>query len=146
MEHKQGVFAIMDGIRRKLGETFPGVKIYGDSEIEQGLVPPVFFLSVLSPTRAPGLGPRYRARYPFTVCYSPAAEGANAELLDVGERLMEALEYITVEGNLVRGVSLSYELADGVLHFFVSYNLMGRKAVPETLEMEEAAMKTEIKE
>lgn len=145
-ERKSGVPAILDGISRTLDETFPGVSIYGDTDVAQGLEPPAFFIAVLTPSRSPGLGPRYRAVNPFDVHYFPAEEGNNAELLDVAEQLMDALETITVQGNLVRGTKRSYELADGVLHFFVNYDLTGRRAVPDDPGMEDADVKTGIKE
>ena len=38
--------------------------------------------------------------------------------------LFETLEYITLlNGDLVRGTNMHYEVIDGVLHFFVTYGL-----------------------
>ena len=39
MGKKGGVSAILDGISRRLEEAFPGVKLYGDQAVEQGLTP-----------------------------------------------------------------------------------------------------------
>ena len=40
-------------------------------------------------------------------------------------RLMYGLRYITLpDGDLLRGTSISYEAVDGVLHFFVNYNMI----------------------
>lgn len=146
MANKHGIPAIVDGISRKLDAAFQGVTIYADESVEQGLDTPAFFIAVLSPSRSPQLGPRYRALNPFDVHYFPAVDGSNMELLEVAERLMGELEYIEVQGNPVRGTNMSYELVDGVLHFFVNYNLTGRKVVPEVPEMEDAAVETGIEE
>ena len=146
MESKSGASVILDGISRKLDENFDGVNIYGDESVEQGLDVPAFFVAVLPPSRSPELGPFHRTKYPFDIHYFPAAKGSNAELLGVAEQLWDVLDVITVEGRPVRGTGMSYELADGVLHFFVSYSVAGRKAVPADPEMEEAAVKTSLKE
>ena len=51
--------------------------------------------------------------------------------------LMECLEFITLpNGDVLHGTSMSYEVQDGVLHFFVNYNLTLRR------ETEETAMET----
>ena len=51
MGKKGGVSAILDGISRRLEEAFPGVKLYGDQAVEQGLTP-CLFLRVLPPPRS----------------------------------------------------------------------------------------------
>lgn len=146
MGKKGGVSAILDGISRRLEEAFPGVKLYGDQAVEQGLTPPAFFLRVLSPSRIPELGGRYRALNPFDIQYFPAAPGSNAELLEVAEQLMDILETVELEGDLVRGTGRSYRLEEGILHFFVSYNLCGRRETVRDPGMESAAVNTGVKE
>ena len=45
------------------------------------------------------------------------------------------LEYITVTGDLVRGTKMKYEIIDGVLNFFVNYDLFVYKVVtPDVME------------
>lgn len=41
----------------------------------------------------------------------------------VVERLFNCLEYITVGEDLIRGSKMSSEIVDGVLNFFVNYDL-----------------------
>jgi len=43
------------------------------------------------------------------------------------DALYLALEYIEVNGNLVRGVNMSGELVDGILHFHVNFNVRVRR-------------------
>ena len=50
------------------------------------------------------------------------------ELHDVGERLYSALEYITVDGQLMRSKKRSYKVTDGVMHFLLTFEDMRRKA------------------
>ena len=46
------------------------------------------------------------------------------ELNSVGTELLHGIEYIVMEdGDYLRGTNISYEVQDGVLHFFISYIL-----------------------
>ena len=61
-------------------------------------------------------------------------------------QLMYCLRYITIPcGDMLRGTSISYEVVDGVLHFFVNYNLIVNipKELPtmETLEIDQHTKK-----
>lgn len=45
-------------------------------------------------------------------------------MFTVAAEMMDVLEIITLpNGDLIRGTGMNYEVVDGVLHFFVSYNL-----------------------
>ena len=46
-------------------------------------------------------------------------------MMDMGDALIECLEYIILlNGRKVRGKELSYEIIDGVLHFYVTYSVI----------------------
>ena len=93
--------------------------------MKQGLTEPCFFIAVLKPEQTPLLGDRAIWRNPFDIHYFPKEPGTNAELYDVATKLMYYLRYITLpDGDMLRGMSISFEAVDGVLHFFVSYNLI----------------------
>lgn len=101
--------------------------------MEQGLEPPCFLILILQPELAPMIGKRYLKRNPFDVQYFPAAPGNNAEMITVAETMMDSLEFITLPGgDLLHGTAMNYEIVDGVLHFFVNYNLTLIKSVAET--------------
>lgn len=36
--------------------------------------------------------------------------------------LFEELEYIEIDGDLVRGINMNFEIIDNVFYFFVDYN------------------------
>ena len=94
----------------------------------QGLNEPCFFISVLQPSQTNFLGQRYFREHPFDVHYFPKTSGDNVELQTMGSELFDALEYITLlNGDLVHGTSMNYEVVDGVLHFKVNYNVFLRK-------------------
>lgn len=115
---------IIDGISNKIYELF-GEKysIYSES-IEQGFKEPCFFICLLKPTSKSKLKNRSYREYNFDIHYFPSKSNSkNEEMLNVGETLIEELEYITVDGGLIRGSKISYEIIDDVLHFNIKYSL-----------------------
>lgn len=98
-------------------------KVY-QNDVEQGLSPPCFFIASLKTTVKPLLGRRSRLESPFDIHYFPKTDGDNSELLAVAQQLVDALDMITMQsGDHVRGTKQNYEIVDGVLHYFVQYNL-----------------------
>jgi len=58
----------------------------------------------------------------------------------------DALEYITlINGDLVHGTEMHYEVIDGVLHFFVNYNLFVKKAEIPVDGMETLTVNNDVK-
>ena len=67
---------------------------------------------------------RYFVHNLFDIHYFPKDElKSRSEMHSVVESLFLSLEYINVLDNLCRGTKMSYEIIDGVLHFFVSYDM-----------------------
>jgi len=121
---------LIDGISIKLNQVFgDGMKIYSES-VEQGLKEPCFFIAVLNPSQNQMIGLRYFRQHPFDIHYFPAIPGNNEEIQAVASQLLDALEYITLlDGSMVRGTEMNHEKVDGVLHFFVQYNMFVTKSV-----------------
>lgn len=124
---------IIKGISAKLYVTFgDAYKIYQDN-VEQGLREPCFFIVVLQPEITPMLGRRFIKRNPFDIQYFPTNPRNNTEMFTVAERMMGALDFITLPGgDLLHGTRVNYEIVDNVLHFFVNYNLPMIKTAEET--------------
>lgn len=118
---------LIDGISVKLNEVFGNeIRIYSGS-IKQGLKEPCFFIKSLKPSQKQIVGPRYFREHTFDIHYFPSKQGNNEEMHeemhDVAFQLFNALEYITLlNGDLILGTNMNYEVVDGVLHFFVDYN------------------------
>lgn len=129
---------LIDGISVKLNEVFGNeIRIYSES-VKQGLKEPCFFIAVLNPTQNPMIGARYFREHSFDIHYFPSKDGGNQEIQDVASKLFDALEYITLlDGDLVRGTEMHYEVVDGVLHFFVDYNFHVIKHKAHDAYMEE---------
>ena len=134
---------LLNGISIKLNQVFgDGYEIYGDTDVIQGLKEPCFFISVLNPSQTKMIGQRYFREYPFDVQFFPINSGDNVELQEVASELFLALEYITLlNGDLVHGTLMSYEVVDGVLHFKVNYNMFLKNVEPkdnmETISIDE---------
>jgi len=115
--------AIIDGIVAGLLAAFPDVKVYTE-QVKQGLTEPCFIVRCLNPANEQFLWNRYRRTNLFTVQYiAESATDANEERYEVLDTLYRALEYIAVKGDLVRGTGMRGEFFDGVLTFFVNFNM-----------------------
>lgn len=124
---------IVKGISLGLNAAFGDEYRIYQNDVEQGFREPCFFIQTLKPERSPLLGGRALQRNHFDILYFPKDPGNNAAMLDVGENLMDCLEYITIPGgDKLRGIGMSYEIVDDVLHFFVSYNHTVHKTTTQT--------------
>lgn len=136
---------IVDAISIKLNQVFgDGYKIYSDN-VKQGLKEPCFFIRSLTTSNTPLLGTRSFRQNPFDIHFFPKLKNSE-ETNAVTEQLFDALEYITfTRGDLVRGTKMHAETVDGVLHFFVNYDLFLREE--EAFEpMETIAITSVLKE
>jgi hypothetical protein len=113
----------IEGISKALYEAFGAdYTIYIDN-VEQDLNTPCFLIKSLNPSQEQRLTNRYERFQPFDIHYFPDAADYTDECMEVTEKLFDVLEYITVGGDLVRGTSMNAEVPDGVLHFFVDFNM-----------------------
>lgn len=115
---------IVDGISIKLNSLFGGSHEINTEKVEQGLQPCSFFIKPLPVARKPLLGKRAQMTYSFVISYFPdtASMEKNKDMMNVADRLLEGLEYITLlNGDVVRGQDMEPEIVDDVLHFSVKY-------------------------
>lgn len=117
---------IIDGICLAINAEFGDAYEIYTEEIKQGLKEPCFSILCLNPTVEQFLGKRYFRTNQFCIHYFSKAD-SRSECHEVAERLIDCLETITVDGDLVRGNSLHSEINDGVLSFFVNYDLFTYK-------------------
>lgn len=124
---------------------------FGDSyrnyteKVKQGLKEPCFFISCINPTHNLFLGKRYFRENQFCIQYFPADKSREKEECnEVAERMEFCLEWLNVTGDLVQGIRMRYEVVDGVLNFFVNYNLFVYKVV-DAVPMEEISQNVSVK-
>lgn len=120
-------------------------KIYRE-EKRQGLKEPCFFIQCLNPTEELFFWKRYFRQNQFCIQYFPENKlHGKEECYAVGERLFSCLEYLDVGGEPVMGTKRKYEVVDGILHFFVNYDLFVYKVAESVPVMEEVSSETYVK-
>ena len=136
---------IISGISTALYNEFgEGYEIY-TQQIEQGLQQPCFLITSLSPSYSLFRGKRYRFQDTISVQYFPLWIGDCLELNDILCRMFSCLEYITVDGDLVRGSNMRGEQTDEILTFKMNFDLFLYDFTKET-GMEGLEQKTNIME
>ncbi len=119
------ITAIEQGISKAIYEVFgDGYEIHID-ECEQGFTKPAFWILETSAQQELVFGKRYNRKYNFDVQYFPKADGyeRTEEINTVTDALLMALEIISVNSGLIRGSGINYSVQDGVLHFFITYEV-----------------------
>lgn len=119
---------IIDGISVKLDKTFGESYTIYSEDVEQGINEPCFFICTLNPSKVPYPSGRTLKKNSFDIHYFPYSRDKNSEINEIAEILLEELEYIEINGDLVRGTNMNFEIIDNVLHFFVDYNYFTLKS------------------
>lgn len=124
---------IKNAVIKKLSLFTPELPVY-DEAVEQGMQQPCFFVLLLESSQAREIDRRYRRFNSYDIHYFPdpdaAAPREACELM--AERLYSEVEYVTGSEGGYWGTSMRHEIVDGVLHFFVQYNVhLFRTKVPE---------------
>lgn len=116
---------ILDGVNRKLKELFGRDTVIHTDPVEQGLTEPCFFVGFIEPSERPMIGQRYYRNIGLYIQYLPGRQTQiNRELYRVSDVLTDGMEYIALKnGDLLRGSGRSSKITNGVLSFFVSYNM-----------------------
>ena len=107
-----------------LHNTFGDDYSYLKENNEQGLPTPCFSVSLLRPTSRGSLWRTYSRVMPIVINYFPKSDvRPKNECYDIGERALEAVEVIEIEGVKVSGTDLEIQLVDdNVLQIFVTYD------------------------
>lgn len=112
---------IISGIVIKIDSLFGDDTIIHTEGVEQDFQEPCFYVKLLRASQKQVLNNRYYLEHSFDVHYFPGTADKNAEMHDAASKLI-GLEYITSGGSLKRGTKKSYQIVDGVLHYYVQYN------------------------
>lgn len=124
---------IIDGICVAINDEFGDEYEIYTEEIKQGLKEPCFSVLCINPMIEQFLGKRYFRSNQFCIHYFPQTNEPRNENLSVIERLYNALENITIDGDLCRGTNMHAENVDDVLSFFVNYDMYVYRNKEETM-------------
>lgn len=139
---------IMHGIAAKLHQDYgDGYTIYIEN-VPQGFKEPCFSIQHIQSDTAAKLPNRHLRRNAFDVHFFPKpGTDEKAQMYRMAECLFLSLEYINVLDNLVRGSKMRYEIVDGVLHFFINYDLYVKVIAGDDGDtMENLTSKTNVEE
>lgn len=135
------IYGISNGIYNSFGK---GYNIYTEN-VEQGLNEPCFLITLIKPLVKPQIMNHSIREYNFDIIYFPSnTVSKNLEINNTAEMLVDTLEFIVVNDSKVRGHKISYEIIDGVLHFFVKYNVLVTK-IEEGDKMQDLNLQQELK-
>ncbi|WP_102815564.1 phage tail terminator family protein [Clostridioides difficile] len=113
---------IIDGISVRLDKVFGESYTIYSEDVEQGINEPCFFIVPINSSKTSYPNGRELKKNSFDVYYLPRSKDKSFEINEIAEILLEELEYIEINGDLVRGTNMNFEVVDNVLHFFVDYN------------------------
>lgn len=138
--------AIIDAVSAALDKEFGDGCMICAEETEPGAEKSCFFISCINSAERPLPGKRYSRTNQFCIRYIPAGSKKQWECNGAAERMRQCLEYITVQGTdrPIRGTKMNYEVADGVLNFFVNYDCFVRRVVQQE-RMEQLEKKNGVK-
>ena len=111
---------ILDAITVALDKVSPNANIYID-KVEQGLEDGDILVRLINiEYLRRGIGDFQRVVPVFDIIYFPRA--GNKDCMAMGDTLSDKLAVIELSAkNIVRAITKSFEIIDGVLHFRVSY-------------------------
>lgn len=138
---------IIDGIAAALHQKYgAGYAIYKE-DISQGFTEPCFSIVLIRSERVPYLKGRYLLKHRFDVHFFPKpGKNKKSECYDVADTLQSTLEYINVLDISFRGTKMTSEIVDGVLHFFVEYDVFIGSQETESQFMESLTNNTIVEE
>lgn len=110
---------VLSAVSAALSGEFAEYDVYLD-DVAQGLSPPCFTVSC-SPSVRQVIGKRFRRDFDLCIHFFPGAAEKYGECADVEERLFSSMQYISVDGDLLRGEDMSRKFSDGILSFNVRY-------------------------
>ena len=128
---------LLNAVTKQLGTTFGNTYRYYLENVEQGLKTPCFTVDTLIPiqrSRSPIL---YDRTIPIVVHYfSDSKTDFKKECYDMGEKIIECLEYLPIQDTKLRGEDISYHIVDDVLQVFITYRFITTvgKNVEETMD------------
>lgn len=122
------VNSILNAVTKQLGITFGNSYHYYKESIEQNFTEPCFHVKAMLPTQRSRSPVLYDRTMPIVIHYfSDSKNDKVTDCYDVGEKIVECLEYLPFMNTLLRGEDLNYQLVDDVLQVFVTYKFITKR-------------------
>lgn len=137
--------SVIEAISKKLNLVFGDTYTIYDESVKQDMTEPCFFILLLEPSQTQVIGKRYFRIQPFDIHYFPSETDSNPEMNNMADSLYDALEYVTLNDiDALHGTSLNHQIVNGVLHFFVNYNMYVHKVEVPSDYMEDVTVNNEV--
>lgn len=134
--------AVCAAIYNEFGD---GYTIYTEAVAQDAAVP-CFFVICTQPKLNRYMDNKYYQEIPIVVQYLPTdSENYRSECEDVFERLSLSLDTISLDDSCVHGADTRGEIIDGVLNFFVNYDMMVYKNTEPKARMEKIDITQDLK-
>lgn len=126
------VNAILDAVTTQLGVTFGNTYHYYVEDVEQKLKTPCFTANVLLPLQRSKSPVLYDRTMPVVIHYfGSTTKDIKKDCYEIGEQIIECLEYLPFKGGLIRGEDISWQIVEDVLQVFITYRFTTKKVTPE---------------
>lgn len=124
--------SLLDAVTKQLGTTFGNKYHYYTEDVEQALKKPCFTVDVLIPIQRSKSPVLYDRTMPLVLHYfSDSTENKKSDCYSMGERVVEAIEYLPFNNTIIRGDDISWHIVDNVLEIFVTYRFTTKLVVSE---------------
>lgn len=131
------VNSFLNAVTKQLGTTFGTNYHYYVEDVEQGLKKPCFTVDLLIPLQRSKSPVLYDRTMPLVVHYfSDSKDNLKANCYEIGERLVECLEYLPFKETVIRGEDISWQIVDDVLQVFITYKFTTRLVTENDEHME----------
>ena len=132
------VNSILNAVTKQLGVTFSNTYHYYMEDVEQNLVKPCFTVDVLLPLQRSKSPVLYDRTMPVVIHYFGATtKDIKKDCYEIGEQVVECLEYLPFKGGLIRGEDISWQIVDDVLQVFVTYKFTTKRITPDENAMDD---------
>ena len=113
---------VIDSICKHLKEKF-NCAVYAES-VRQDLKEPCFFVQLVEHKKIPQPSNQYLIESTFCITYYPeSVTDPMVECCKVIDDLQFAILYLEIDEFIVRGINMSSEMTNNVLHFMVDYEI-----------------------
>lgn len=129
---------VLTAISTQLGKNFGKKYKYYMEDVEQDLTKPCFTLDTLIPLSRSKSAVLYDRTFPIVIHYfTNEKKNTKAECYRIAEEATECLEYLHIDGKVVRGENMSWQIIDDVLQIHITYQFRTIKADEDVPVMEE---------
>lgn len=128
---------VLDAISVGLNKVFGSDYRYYVEDVPQKLKTPCFTIESIDYTVRSYNKTSYYITVPVVIQFYPENEvNSKKHSYDIGNQIADAVEYISVDGVLLRSENINYQLTDDILQVFLTYRFW-TKSKPSDIYMEE---------